>query len=48
MNTKILNIFFFARDERLTITVKYVGCKQSLGGVIPENLCDMQNLQMLR
>ena len=27
MNTKILNIYFFAGVERLTITFEYVGCK---------------------
>ena len=43
MNAKILDILiFFTGVERLKITLHYVGCKQSLGGVVPENLCDMQ------
>ena len=43
MNAKIRDILsFFTGVERLKITLQYVGCKQSLGGVVPGNLCDMQ------
>ena len=39
---KFINfILFFAGVERLKITLQYVGCKQSLGGIVPENSCDM-------
>ena len=46
MKSKICDIlnffFFFAGVERLKITIQYVGCKQSQGGIVPENSCDMQ------
>ena len=43
MNAKIRDFYFiFAGVERLKITLQYVGCKQSLGGVVPEDSCDMQ------
>ena len=32
-------LLFFTGVERLKITLQYVGCKQSLGGVVPENSC---------
>ena len=41
MNAKMRDIFF-AGVESLKITLQYGGCKQSLGGVVPENSCDMQ------
>ena len=46
MNAKIRDILVFSAGvERLKITIQYVGCKQSLGGVVPQNSCDMQMLQ---
>ena len=45
MNAKIqdiLIVFLLELRERLKITLQYAGCKQSLGGVVPENSCDMQ------
>ena len=39
MNAKIHDILiFFAGVERLKIALQQVGCKQSLGGIVPENL----------
>ena len=35
-------LIFFAGAERLKITLQYLGCKQWLGGVVPENSCDVQ------
>ena len=42
MNAKIRDIFFFFWSWRLKITFQYGGCKQSLGGIVPENSCEMQ------
>ena len=41
MNAKNRDIFF-AGVERFKITLQDFGCKQSLGGVVPENSCGMQ------
>ena len=42
MNAKIGDFYFiFAGVERLKITHQNVGCKQSLGGVVLENSCDV-------
>ena len=49
MIAKILDILiFFAGAEKLKITLQYVGCKQSLGDVVPDNSCDMQMLRQRR
>ena len=38
MNAKIRDFYlFFAGAERLKVTLQYVGCKQSVGGIVPEN-----------
>ena len=43
MNAKIRDFYlFFAGVERLKIALQYVGCKEWLGDVVPENSCDMQ------
>ena len=34
--------FFVLWSWRLKITFQYGGCKQSLGGIVPENSCEMQ------
>ena len=42
MNAKIRDILIFAGVKSLKITLQFVGYKQSLGGVVTENSCDMQ------
>ena len=37
--------YLFAGVESLMIAFEYVGCKQSLGGVVPEISHDMQMLR---